>query len=83
MSVLVKDPMDGHYKLFIKGADSTIEERLDPDANDAEMLKHARIFATNASKMGLRTLYIAMKLIDEKQVQDFFEKIEEAENCIQ
>jgi magnesium-transporting ATPase (P-type) len=34
MSVLVKDPMDGHYKLFIKGADSTIEERLDPDAND-------------------------------------------------
>ena len=47
------------------------------------MLKHARIFATNASKMGLRTLYIAMKLIDEKQVQEFFEKIEEAENCIQ
>jgi len=42
MSILVKDPMDGHYKLFIKGADSTIEELLDPDANDVDMLKHAK-----------------------------------------
>jgi len=39
MSILVKDPMDGHYKLFIKGADTTIEERLDPDYNDAETIK--------------------------------------------
>lgn len=83
MSVLVRDPMDGNFKLFVKGADSTIEERLDPDANDGEMLRHARGFATDASKLGLRTLFIAMKLIDEKEVHDFFEKVEEAENCIQ
>ena len=31
MSILVKDPTTDNFKLFIKGADSTIEERLDPD----------------------------------------------------
>lgn len=82
MSVLVKDPMDGNYKLFIKGADTTIEERLDAENNDAEMIKHAREFALRSSKLGLRTLYIAMKLLDEKEVHDFFERVEEAENCI-
>ena len=34
MSVLVRDPLDGLVKLFVKGADSTIEERLDLDIND-------------------------------------------------
>jgi magnesium-transporting ATPase (P-type) len=29
MSVLLKDPMDGQYKLLIKGADSIIKSRLD------------------------------------------------------
>ena len=29
MSVLLKDPIDGKLKLFIKGADSIIKERLD------------------------------------------------------
>lgn len=30
MSIVLKDPEDGHYKLFIKGADSIIKDRLDP-----------------------------------------------------
>jgi phospholipid-translocating ATPase len=29
MSVIIKDPKDNQYKLYIKGADSTINERLD------------------------------------------------------
>jgi magnesium-transporting ATPase (P-type) len=29
MSILVKDPDDGFYKLYVKGADSIIKERLD------------------------------------------------------
>lgn len=82
MSIIVKDPMDGHFKLFIKGADSVIEARLDPDNNDADMVRHARDFALRSSKLGLRTLYIAMKLLDHQEVKDFFERVEEAENCI-
>lgn len=30
MGVILKDPQDGLIKLFIKGADSIIKERLDP-----------------------------------------------------
>jgi magnesium-transporting ATPase (P-type) len=29
MSVIIKDPKDNHYKLYIKGADSIIKDRLD------------------------------------------------------
>lgn len=29
MSIVLKDPEDGYYKLFIKGADSIIKDRLD------------------------------------------------------
>ena len=32
MSILVKDPKDGKIKLYIKGADSIIIERLDKEA---------------------------------------------------
>jgi phospholipid-translocating ATPase len=31
MSIIIRDPEDGHYKLFCKGADSIIKERLDPN----------------------------------------------------
>ncbi len=30
MSVLLKDPKDGNYKMYTKGADSIIKDRLDP-----------------------------------------------------
>ena len=30
MSIVLRDPEDGHYKLYCKGADSIIKERLDP-----------------------------------------------------
>ena len=29
MSIVLRDPDDGHYKLYCKGADSIIKERLD------------------------------------------------------
>ena len=29
MSILVKDPADGLYKLYMKGADSIVKSRLD------------------------------------------------------
>jgi magnesium-transporting ATPase (P-type) len=30
MSIIVRDPADGHVKMFTKGADSIIKSRLDP-----------------------------------------------------
>ena len=34
MSILVKDPRDDRYKLYIKGADSEIQKRLKPTGQD-------------------------------------------------
>jgi len=32
MSILVRDPKDQHLKLFVKGADDVIRERLNPES---------------------------------------------------
>jgi magnesium-transporting ATPase (P-type) len=37
MSVVLKDPLDGQYKLLIKGADSIIMDRLDKSQFPPEM----------------------------------------------
>lgn len=31
MSIVLKDPEDGLYKVYMKGADSIIKDRLDPN----------------------------------------------------
>lgn len=82
MSILVHDPTTDNLKLFIKGADSTIEERLDPDQNDDEVIRCCREFALSSSKIGLRTLYIGMKLLDKTEVADFFKQVEQAESIM-
>lgn len=82
MSVLVRDPMDNIVKLFTKGADSTIEERLDPDSNEVSTINFAKDYARKSSILGLRTLFIAMKIVDEREITEFFERVEDAENNI-
>ena len=39
MSIIVKDPEDGHYKMYCKGADSIIKERLEPEQLKTDMMK--------------------------------------------
>ena len=34
MSILVRDPIDGYIKLYVKGADDVIKNRLAKDAQD-------------------------------------------------
>ena len=44
MSILLKDPKDNNYKLYIKGADSIIKERLDTKQIDPHMLEATENF---------------------------------------
>lgn len=37
MSVILRDPSDGYIKMFTKGADSIIKDRLDPEQIDKAM----------------------------------------------
>jgi len=64
MSIIVKDPQDGHIKMFTKGADSIIKARLDDKQLDKNMWADIDGFLSKASAKGLRTLLMAMRVID-------------------
>jgi len=73
MSVIIRDgPL---IKMYIKGADSIIKERLADDQVlnlDDELTKFANI--------GLRTLLIGMRIISEEEYKDFTAKSLSLEN---
>ena len=68
MSILVKDPDDDHYKLYVKGADSIIKERLEDEQIDSAMMGKVNDFLNKASTKGYRTLLMAMKVLEEDEV---------------
>lgn len=67
MSVIIRDPSDGYIKMFTKGADSIIKDRLDISQIDEGMMRNIDSFLTKASLKGLRTLLMGMRLIDEEE----------------
>ena len=75
-SVIVKE--GSLYKLYIKGADSIIEERLD-ESTPKDILEKSRYFVNLFSAQGYRTLYIAMKVFKEEEWEDFAAELEQAE----
>ena len=75
-SVLVKE--GSLYKLYIKGADSIIEERLD-ESTPSSVLERARYFVNLFSSKGYRTLYVAMRILSEEEFEDFITELEQAE----
>lgn len=79
MSVLLKDPIDGKIKLLIKGADSIIKERLDMSKMDAAASEKTEWFLDTASKQGLRTLLMAMKVVTEAEKDEFLAQCAQAE----
>ena len=74
MSLLLKDPMDGKIKLLIKGADSIIMERLDQSQLPQIEKDRTDWFLNTASKQGLRTLLMAMRIIEEHELEEFLEE---------
>ena len=75
-SVLVKE--GSLYKLYIKGADSIIEERLD-ESTPSAVLEKARYFVNLFSSKGYRTLYVAMRILSVEEFEDFISELEQVE----
>ena len=75
-SVIVKE--GSTYKMYTKGADSIIEERLD-ESTPKEVLEKSRYYVNLFSAQGYRTLYIAMKVFKEEEWEDFSCELEQAE----
>lgn len=65
MSVLLRDPIDGKIKLLIKGADSIIKDRLDKMQFPQAFEDKVEWFLETASKQGLRTLLMGMRVVTE------------------
>ncbi|KPM06938.1 phospholipid-transporting ATPase ID-like protein, partial [Sarcoptes scabiei] len=74
MSVIVRK--DGKIKLYCKGADSMIFERMDPSCVDLQQItvEHLNKFASE----GLRTLCLANKEIDEQIYREWKIKLNDA-----
>lgn len=70
MSILVRDPADGLIKLYIKGADSIILDRLsrELEKNDEDTMTYVKKFVDYSSCIGLRTLLVAVKVLDEDEL---------------
>ena len=67
MSILLTDPIDGKIKLYTKGADSIIKERLNKKTMDDKTMDAIDDFLAKSSVKGLRTLLLSMKVIDKQE----------------
>ena len=82
MSIVLKDPEDGMIKMYTKGADSIIKDRLDPRQIDEQMMRTVDNFLTKASVKGLRTLLMAMRVLDDAEYRAFQREVADAEKDI-
>ena len=74
-SVIVKE--NNIIKLYIKGADSIIEQRLHKDTN-LNILEKCRESINYFSSQGYRTLLIGMKIISQEEYNTFSNNLKEA-----
>jgi magnesium-transporting ATPase (P-type) len=74
-SVIVKE--NNMIKLYIKGADSIIKKRLSEETNKDILIKCQNSVDYFSSK-GFRTLLIGMKILSQKEYDDFANKLNQA-----
>ena len=74
-SVIVKD--GSIIKLYIKGADSIIEERLSPNTKK-EVLEQCKNYVNKFSAKGYRTLFIGMRILTQSEFDAFSKQLTEA-----
>ena len=75
-TVIVKDR--GLIKVYCKGADSVVEERLSKKTPES-ILKQCKYYVNKFSAQGFRTLFLAMKIMSEEEYEDYAAKFKEAQ----
>ena len=79
-TVIVKDI--GIIKLFCKGADSIIKARASPNT-PKQILKQGEYYVDKFSKQGFRTLFISMKILSQKEYDDFALEVRKASTSLE
>ena len=75
-TIIVKEPK-GKIILYCKGADSIIEQRLSKKSS-AQILAQSKNYVDKFSAQGLRTLFIAIKVLSDKEYNTFEKELKEA-----
>ena len=75
-TVIVKDR--GIIKVYCKGADSIIEERLSKKTPES-ILKQCKYYVNKFSAQGFRTLFLAMKVLSQEEYDNFSSRLKEAQ----
>lgn len=76
MSIIL---IDGELiKMYIKGADSEIEKRLDKKGNNEQFIDQSKNYIKYFSNMGFRTLMVGMKIIGREEFEEYYKGIQEA-----
>lgn len=70
MSVIIKFKNERFYRLLVKGADSIIKSRLS-NQKDQVFLPYIEGELDRFSKVGLRCLLMATKILSEREYKDF------------
>ena len=90
-TVIVKEKINdsgeksGHksiIKLYCKGADSIIEERLSKKTPQ-KILKQCKHYVNKFSALGFRTLFIAMKVLSQEEYDTFASALKEAQMAME
>ncbi|CAI2727712.1 unnamed protein product [Schistosoma spindalis] len=80
MSIIFRHPYTNEPILFTKGADSSIMNRLDNTGlNSREIITATQEQIDHYSRMGLRTLVIAERLLTEEELQEWLKEVYEIE----
>ena len=75
-TVIVKDR--GIIKVYVKGADSIIEERLSKKTPES-ILKQCKYYVNKFSAQGFRTLFIAMRILSQEEYDEYEKKLNKAQ----
>lgn len=73
MSCIVKEP-SGAIRLMCKGADAVIEERLSHESLESQTYEFTKVKVTEYASEGLRTLYLAERIISEEEFNQWHEE---------
>ncbi|CAH8510814.1 unnamed protein product [Heterobilharzia americana] len=80
MSILFRHPYTNEVILFTKGADSSIMNRLDNTGiNSHELITATQQHIEQYSRIGLRTLVIAERLLSEDELNEWLKEVYEVE----
>lgn len=71
MSILLQDLQDGLFKLYTKGADNIILSRLSQNSLDSSLVSETKSYLNKASTQGYRTLLVAMRVLDQSEVENY------------